>query len=208
MSKISESRLKKNERLREIRKELADANRELDETLAEFRSKDKAERRTPDSLRELSIGMSEWAQKASHRSANWAIDDSRQSYEENGNPLFAWQAYEMARKADLDVPDWVLGYLDNVARAIGNVTPLGDKRVRDQAASALGLRGQGGGRSDWTRLDKEVLKLYVVRDFWLLKENSPELSNWEIFADLAAEHDLDISQISKWHNESLKKLDQ
>ena len=39
---------------------------------------------------------------------------------EIGNPLFAWDAYALARRLEEDIPEWVLKYLDMVAKRLAN----------------------------------------------------------------------------------------
>ena len=58
------------------------------------------------------------------------------------NPAFAWEAYAVARKASLPVPEWVLAYLDESARRV----TASIHRPGGNAAEMFGLAAPGGGK--------------------------------------------------------------
>ena len=70
-------------------------------------------------------------------------------YEHTGNPIYAWEAYEIARANKLEVPEWVLGYFDDCAEGLVRITKklgfgriFSDLKKRRRAASSQGVDAQ------------------------------------------------------------------
>jgi hypothetical protein len=92
-----------------------------------------------------------------------AIEAMRRQFETEGNPLYAWDAFAWARSDGLPVPEWVLVYMDQAAKALGSlVNQAGEGRaLKDPASSvsaAFGMKTSRGtptvfhrvaGRRDW-----------------------------------------------------------
>jgi hypothetical protein len=78
------------------------------------------------------------------------IRNRQREYEEQHNPLAAWEAYYVARvhrEWGIDVPEWVLGYLDRVALALlldMQDEPAGEA-LSARLATALEFRRRGRG---------------------------------------------------------------
>ncbi len=61
------------------------------------------------------------------------------------NPLFIWHAYRWCRAWKLPLPDWVLAYLDRVARRLFEFERKPPTRTSDACADALGMDKGGRG---------------------------------------------------------------
>ncbi len=86
--------------------------------------------------------------------AAYSLRHARALYDlSEGNPVFAWRAYRAARNAGVDVPAWVLEYLDDAARRIVALEP-GGKKVRDQFAEAIGATAKHKILDDAAKWDK------------------------------------------------------
>ncbi|HYA94238.1 MAG TPA: hypothetical protein VEK32_22345 [Thermodesulfobacteriota bacterium] len=53
---------------------------------------------------------------------------------DEGNPLYAWEAYAFCRKYKRAMPSWILGYFEQVAKEL---MELAEKKFSNQRASAL-----------------------------------------------------------------------
>jgi len=76
------------------------------------------------------------------------LNELKLIYEKEGNPVFAWIAYDYARQLinrnyDLAIPDWVFEYLDNAAKGLLKIGP--GKGAFGRIAAALGMWTQGRG---------------------------------------------------------------
>ena len=96
------------------------------------------------------------------------IDRSQALYRHSGNPMHAWRAFDIARHGGIPIPDWVLEYLDPVAKALtaapGPSTP---KAVAD--ALGLGIKG-GPSMAQQARTDQRHLD--IVEHILFLQERS------------------------------------
>jgi hypothetical protein len=69
-------------------------------------------------------------------------------YQITGNPLHFWTAYRLCRVARLEMPDWVLSYLDGVAKGLLGETAQKCKKLSESAivkalGRALGMKAPG-----------------------------------------------------------------
>jgi hypothetical protein len=74
------------------------------------------------------------------------VDFARCEYEASGNPIHAWEAYLLARKARVPAPESVLAYFDGVAARISSLARHRVPRknaVASAVASAVGLACRG-----------------------------------------------------------------
>lgn len=149
--------------------------------------------------------MSDLSERIKATFQDYEISRLRNLYEMYSNPLFAWKAYQFARKHNRALPDWVQIYLDEVADELQNLNPEGN-HIRAKLPRALKL--SSAGRSDWAKFEKQELKLQVLTAFARLQRSNPTWTDRETFDELAATFDLDQTQISKWYYELLRKLDQ
>jgi hypothetical protein len=62
-------------------------------------------------------------------------------YFQTRNPLHAWEAYRIARASQVEVPAWVLTYMDQVA---GSLLSAKGRKSAAACAEALGLSTRGG----------------------------------------------------------------
>lgn len=147
------------------------------------------------------------------------LEQARKLYDETGNPLYAWQAYNFARQFAISIPEWVAEYLD---RAAVNLMFLdrGKGRIRDLLGPALEL-GKGGGGGAWSRQFTTALRKAAVQDYERAKAADPDRSDFDIFSELSDQYKLrstddgkpgdspiDHARIANWVYGSRKKLDQ
>jgi hypothetical protein len=97
---------------------------------------------------------------------------------ETGNPLFAWRAYQAARRLKEDVPETVLRYLDNAAGDIIDLAndPPAAKNRPIEIAQALGLAkkgaGSGGPFKDYTDNARDFRM--AIDAFWEVKDTGKD----------------------------------
>jgi hypothetical protein len=75
------------------------------------------------------------------------VEICRISAEESKNPVFAWRAYRECREAGIDLPEWVLEYIDCVAAAIDRLAgdPPAKNKIAPALADALLMKSDGAG---------------------------------------------------------------
>ena len=74
------------------------------------------------------------------RIAERLIIAAKRSYEESGNPLNVWRAYVECRAAGLEIPEWVLEYLDRVGRNFWQLSMINEKKPPpDEMAPAIAV---------------------------------------------------------------------
>ena len=80
--------------------------------------------------------------------AEFLLEQRRLDFEEYGNPSFALDAYRLARRCRLAVPEWILAYFDQCADAFGKLVldPPGPKQTDSAIALAFRLKRPGRGR--------------------------------------------------------------
>jgi hypothetical protein len=98
-----------------------------------------------------------------------AVEAARFGWDESNNPVFAWVAFRTCRSAGLDLPEWVLKYLDQGADAMVRLfeePPKQKNRVAPAIAEALGMKTDGAGTvfrrardSMWVFLGAQVAAL-------------------------------------------------
>jgi hypothetical protein len=78
-------------------------------------------------------------------SSRLQVEEYRRRYLKTGNPVYAWRAYAECRSAHRDIPDWVLEYLDEPARAFWRWSMVGrpPKELGEALADALLMRRPG-----------------------------------------------------------------
>jgi hypothetical protein len=109
-----------------------------------------------------------WA-KIKTELARCLIDRKRDLYVVTGNPVHAWAAYQIARRADVPAPSWVLDYLDDCAEAL-----TGPDSPRSKTAIADALRlGKKGGRSLTAQAAMEERNLSLVDQIQVLRQRDP-----------------------------------
>ncbi len=89
-------------------------------------------------------------------------------YQRDANPRHVWEAYQLARDANVAVPDWVLAYLDRVAESMAdlNLHPPSERQIASAATRALELP-RGGRRNpfrDWPKQNHEEMIVHDVQD--------------------------------------------
>jgi hypothetical protein len=67
-------------------------------------------------------------------------------FEEENNPLFAWQAYQISQEVRVTIPWWVLDYFDEVAKNLLNSSQSSaDERAGTIIQKALLMKKKGRG---------------------------------------------------------------
>jgi hypothetical protein len=88
------------------------------------------------------------------------MDDLRRGFEENGNPLFIWDAYQLCRKDKRHPPTWVEEYFDKTAWRMTDIN-----NVPSDAAEYLGFRNKkaiGGGPQAWEQYASFIVRREAV----------------------------------------------
>ena len=134
-------------------------------------------------------------------------------YKKTRNPIFLWVVYQLCRKENITMPEWVYEYIDNCADKI-----LIDKDPKDKAASlcyeALGFKSKGPGTS-WKKAKNEVERWNAYLSLKDEEAASPESSRAEILGNtinkLTEESDLDentdIGTINRWKQDIMKTFE-
>ncbi|MEX2222776.1 MAG: hypothetical protein WEG40_13345 [Candidatus Rokuibacteriota bacterium] len=73
------------------------------------------------------------------------IAECQRLYEEQGDPLRAWQAYVIARALGIEIPGWVTAYLDRVAKQLAELSNSEPKAIAGALAGALEIQRPGAG---------------------------------------------------------------
>lgn len=134
------------------------------------------------------------ARKIHGQFATLALRRLQGLFETTSNPLHVWRAYRLARRADVDVPGWVLAYLDTCSTNL-TTSPTTSPRA---VVSALGL-GAKGGPSAIKRADSESRKLGIVDKVLALKKVDPERGDLDIFEQVAEEFGLSASRVKNMY---------
>lgn len=79
------------------------------------------------------------------RAARIALKGLTHSYSMHGNPLYAWEAWRIARDSGEPVPGWALAYLDECARRFACMEHPEPKRTPQAVAGAVGMFSRGRG---------------------------------------------------------------
>ena len=74
-------------------------------------------------------------ERPSQMFARFQVDWLRTRFEDDANPIYAWEAYRICYESESPVPDWVADYLYKAGSAIARGEP---------AVMALGLAVKGG----------------------------------------------------------------
>jgi hypothetical protein len=121
--------------------------------------------------------------KFKREACRYLIEDLKDYYEKLGNPLFVWEAYQVARKWDIPLPDWVLKYLDEAAEGL-LYQPVGEKtfEVVFQAFKIpTGRQGQGTIFSQFPNVN---IGLRIVHAIYYLRKEKPNLNLEEVFYEV------------------------
>lgn len=109
-------------------------------------------------------------------------------FEEDGNPLDAWQAIGFALAGGLPLPPSVHAYLLDVANKIELLAPSAGS-VDREVATALGLQGKQGGGSAFERSDRWVHEHMIAFAVWLRDRQQPaDAKLIETFVAVGNEH--------------------
>jgi hypothetical protein len=98
-------------------------------------------------------------------------------HEITGNPLHAWTAYRLCRVTRLEMPDWVLSYLDGVAKGLLGETAQKRKKLSESAivkalGRALGMKAPG---RQFREFSKTLEWVEIADDVWQqLKQGDKE----------------------------------
>jgi hypothetical protein len=131
--------------------------------------------------------------------AAW-MDASRREFEATGNPIHAWEAYRLARKTRVPVPELVLEYFGRVAARVSSLARDHVPRkngVAKAVASAVGLDCRGRYNpfdpfNGWWRAGHELLIACHVyschADNWSNKEERKVVGDdWKTICEAGAQ---------------------
>ena len=125
------------------------------------------------------------------------MQGARDAFEESGNPIHAWEAFGLARKAHRPVPASVLVYFERVAAEMSSLARHRVPRTNQVAkavASAVGLtcRGRSNPFTEWNRKGHELgiaMDVYLCDgEKWLDQRTRGVVGNkWKAICEAGAE---------------------
>ncbi len=119
--------------------------------------------------------------------ARQVVAHAARRFDEDGNPLDAWQAISFALSADLPLPPSVRAYLLDAARKIEVLLPA-PGRVDREVAAAFGLQGKQGSNL-FDRADRKTHDFTVAFQVWHRdREQPPDAKVMATYQAVAAEH--------------------
>ena len=124
-------------------------------------------------------------------------------YKRTKNPLYAWHAIQKSRELDLELPKWVLAYLQQSADRLLDIQgDLGDK-TQQATTESLCLKTVGGG-SVFTRFRTELRNVEICLRVQDLREQRPARKDIRIYNDVGRlfclEHAAVRSIVKKYSN--------
>jgi hypothetical protein len=134
------------------------------------------------------------------------IEPQEELYRRTGNPIHLWHAYVLARQGGMPIPDWVLAYIDSVARVLtGPTGPNSPKAIAD----ALGL-GTKGGPSKARQAGINQRHLDIVNHILVLldapavhRSRDLDLDRFGIMNRVADAHGLSVERVQQIYYEML-----
>lgn len=135
------------------------------------------------------------AKQAKDWAAGYSIDRARILFEKTENTFHAWEAFRWARWNDQPVPDWVMSYFDGCAEALKKTKPKNARAV----AQAFGMAKRGGGTSKSGLALCESDQLALFQSVMAIKGMTPVWSDKDIFAHVAAQHDVSDEYVEKMY---------
>lgn len=117
-------------------------------------------------------------------------------YKKSSNPLYAWLAFQQARKLDLAVPVWVLDYFDESADDLLKISGGLGNATQSAIAEALGLKTAGAG-SQFKRFHDEERNRRIYRRVQELRQDNQFRTNKKINEMIGAEFCLSSGAVQK-----------
>jgi hypothetical protein len=128
------------------------------------------------------------------------IEYCRILFEEENNPLFAWQAYQVSQEFKVMIPWWVLDYFDEVAKNLLNPSQTSaDGRAGTIIQEALLMKKKGRG-SVFLRYADFYERWDALNQVRELLENGETLDN--AFDKVSKKIYLSKEAIRKWYYSS------
>jgi hypothetical protein len=129
-------------------------------------------------------------------------------FHEEGNPVYAWEAYTICREEGIPVDSFVLGYLDRVAMQMmalleeaKGTKKTSDRRTRDKVYDALGMKKRGPWNVFQRYHTAEINKEGLSRVLQGLREDNLDL----VVKRIAKEMEVSRSQVYKWYYSGYNK---
>jgi len=137
-------------------------------------------------------------QAISKRQLAWAAEQ----FKLTGNPLYAWNAINMAMNAGARLPAAVRAYLLRVARSLGNLKAEPGRDIARYVLQAVELRTDGGPSYFAQRKKREKLRAVVHRAALLAKQYegekaAPSRSFDDALERAAMDADMDADSIKR-----------
>tara|TARA_Y100000310_G_scaffold304328_1_gene343363 strand:- start:418 stop:906 length:489 start_codon:yes stop_codon:yes gene_type:complete len=114
-------------------------------------------------------------------------------YKSHKNPIYMWEAYATCREWKIDIPEWVLSYLDDCA---GNLMTI-DQPPRHSDKVYEALRFNTSKRSPYKRREDTETAIDVALRVQALRNQGKVLE--KIYSDLAEELGLSESTVEKYY---------
>jgi hypothetical protein len=134
--------------------------------------------------------MSDVAKQVRDLFTGYSIDRARILFEKTENAFHAWEAYRWARRNKQPVPDWVMAYLDDSAKALEEAKPSNAKQV----AQAFGMAVKGGS-SKFTLALCQSNRLALFQSVMAIRGMETDWRDIDIFAHVADEKGVSIDQV-------------
>jgi hypothetical protein len=134
----------------------------------------------------------------------------RVCWDETENPLYVWDAYQICREIEYDLPSWVLEYFDRSVKNVFNLNYEGDK-IREKFYGAMCMQTTGQGVTPWEDYAKFKLKIKAVCRVVTLKEDNPQRNYEDIYNDVKNEFAKDgyyysCKTIKNWSTKRMKEI--
>jgi len=130
------------------------------------------------------------------------LRELRKDFEHEPNPVFAWEAFGIARSCGSKLPAWVFDHLDGAAdniRDIGEQEQAGQRLTEAElVGKAIGFSTGGRGQTGWFAHAKQVQRdraIYVRMVEWLAEGKSSKLTC--AYAEVAKEFGVDASTVRR-----------
>ena len=124
----------------------------------------------------------------------------RACYRTSRNGLFAWKAYREARRAGIDVPQWVLKYLDGAADDLADIGKVKDPKAPVFRALRIYTYGKNTAFSR-AALAEERLATYQQYTAMTDPRHKPLDDDLKARKQLAAEHGKSLRTVTSWIGE-------
>ena len=131
-----------------------------------------------------------------------------EAFRETGNPLYAWRAYQNARRLGYPIPEEVLNYLDGAADRLVRLTikPPSAKERAQAVSKAVGLgkAGKGPGSAFTDYADHRRQLTIAMEAFEQIEKGATE---YAVFIEIGEAHGVNQSTARRYYQDALNRWD-